>query len=185
LLCSLLLRSVGPKSGVSTGVWNQGFEHLAHLDCLVDLDLKRSGVDDSGLQRIVEGCPGLERLTISFCDCLSPAGLWHLGKLPFLSYLDMSEWAGHQLCGPWRDSFLDGLVHRVSTALVHRLNRANAIEEGEENEEEDEEGSLNDGVFSLEYLDLTSTAEFGLGGKPGPNICALRVAGVDVKMSDA
>jgi hypothetical protein len=168
LLCSLLLRGVGPKSGVTLSKWNKGFEHLARLDQLEELDLKQSGVDDSGLESIAAACPGLERLTISFCDCLSPVGLMHLGELAFLSYLDMAEWQGHQLCGPWRDSFLDG--------LVDRLNRANAIEEGEE----EEEGSL-DGVFNLEYLDLTSTAEFGPGGKPGPNVRALREAGVYVK----
>jgi hypothetical protein len=181
LLCSLLLRSVGPKSGISTHEWNKGFEHVARLEQLEELDLKQSGVDDSGLRHIAEGCPDLIALTISFCDYLSPAGLRHLGKLIFLSYLDMSEWKGFQLCGPWQDSFLDGLVDRLEAVLINRA------EEGEEEEEGEE------WTFSLQYLDLTSTActrsvpSRADGGrltavKPGPNVRALREAGVHVKM---
>jgi hypothetical protein len=156
------------------GEWNEGFKHLERLGNLYELDLQQTGVNDAGLKRISEGCPGLEDLALSFCHHVSPAGLQHLGKLPFLMELDMSEWQDYQECGPWQDSFLDG--------LVARLNRANAIEEGED-EEEGEEGSL-DGVFNLECLDLTSTAWTEAGGhmKPGPNVLALRDAGVYVKM---
>jgi hypothetical protein len=129
-------------------------------------------VDDNGLRIIAEGCLRLEILSISSCDCVSPAGLFHLGKLPFLRELDMSEWKDGQLLGPWHDNFLDG--------LVDRLNRANALEEV--GEEEGEEGS--DRLFSLENLDLRRTAYTEAGGlaQPGPNVLALRAAGVYVKM---
>ncbi|KAG1677448.1 hypothetical protein FOA52_001903 [Chlamydomonas sp. UWO 241] len=167
----LLLRGVGPKPGVTVGEWSKGFEYLERLDYMEELDLMGSGVDDSGLEHIAEGCPNLDSLTLSFCHHISPAGLWLLGELPFLRELEMSEWQGHQECGPWQDSFLDG--------LVDRMNRANAIEEGEEEEGEEE--------FNLRHLDLTSTAWFGVGVHgahmyPGPNVLALRDAGIYIKM---
>jgi hypothetical protein len=139
---------VGPKSGVSIHEWNLGFEHLARLNQLLELDLKQSGVKDSGLRRLCEygACSGLERLTISFCALSLNA--------------TTTEWQGFQVFGPWRDSYLDG--------LVDRLNRANAFVLGEE---EGEEGIL-EAWFSLQCINLTATAYTRKEGsaKPGPNV---------------